>query len=227
MVNKEGIMNTKQNIDIYKEIRNLILTRKVFPNYQLVESKIAEQFGVSRTPVRSALQKLAYEGFVNIIPNKGTFVSQPSVTELNNIFELRKLLEPKAARLAHKNADKNFLSLLSNYLEEETESYNNRNLEDFFKANRNIHLLIAKTSKNDYLIKYIEELITKSDIYLVFYDDFYTKPIDDLLSIKEHLQIFDSFCNSDEEECENIMLNHIKSIFENLNLNILQMKLGL
>lgn len=81
-------------------VRELILRGDVAAGARLGEAELAERLGVSRTPVREALNRLAAEGLVEIVPNRGARVSSWSVSELEAVFELRATLEPRLTALA-------------------------------------------------------------------------------------------------------------------------------
>ena len=85
-----------------EQIRDLIITDKLGLGEQLSEQALAEQLGVSRTPVREAFLKLQTERLVEVKPQRGTFVFQYDTTELREICELREVLEPGALRIAIK-----------------------------------------------------------------------------------------------------------------------------
>jgi DNA-binding GntR family transcriptional regulator len=81
-------------------VRDLILHGDLPPGARLGEVELADRLGVSRTPVREALGRLAAEGLVEIVPNRGARVSSWTVAELQEVFELRATLEPRLAALA-------------------------------------------------------------------------------------------------------------------------------
>lgn len=81
-------------------VRDLILRGDVPPGARLGEAELAERLGVSRTPVREALSRLAAEGLVEIVPNRGARVASWSVRELEGVFDLRIALEPRLTGLA-------------------------------------------------------------------------------------------------------------------------------
>ena len=82
------------------ELREVILRGEIPAGARLGEVELAERLGVSRTPVREALSRLAAEGLVQIVPNRGARVSTWTVDELEGVFELRVLLEPQLTALA-------------------------------------------------------------------------------------------------------------------------------
>jgi DNA-binding GntR family transcriptional regulator len=91
---------------VYEALLELITTRALEPGRHLVESELAGQLGVSRQPVREALQRLNTEGWVDLRPAQGAFVHEPTQQEADQLLSVRSLLEAEAARLAALNADK-------------------------------------------------------------------------------------------------------------------------
>jgi len=85
---------------VYEALLELITTRALRPGQHLVESELASQLGVSRQPVREALQRLNTEGWVDLRPAQGAFVHEPTEEEADQLLTVRTLLEAEAARLA-------------------------------------------------------------------------------------------------------------------------------
>jgi DNA-binding GntR family transcriptional regulator len=85
---------------VYETLLDLIVNRTLPPGQHLVESELATQLGVSRQPVREALQRLNTEGWVDLRPAQGAFVHQPTDEEADQLLGVRTLLEAEAARLA-------------------------------------------------------------------------------------------------------------------------------
>jgi DNA-binding GntR family transcriptional regulator len=97
---------------VYEALLELITTRALQPGQHLVESELAGHLGVSRQPVREALQRLNTEGWVDLRPAQGAFVHEPTEEEADQLLTVRTLLEAEAARLAAVNADKAGLDAL-------------------------------------------------------------------------------------------------------------------
>ncbi|MEB8341903.1 GntR family transcriptional regulator [Streptomyces endophyticus] len=91
---------------VYEALLELITTRALQPGQHLVESELAGHLGVSRQPVREALQRLNTEGWVDLRPAQGAFVHEPTEEEADQLLSVRTLLEAEAARLAAANAGK-------------------------------------------------------------------------------------------------------------------------
>ena len=79
---------------IHDRILNAIHERRLRPGTQLVEEKLASIFGVSRTQIRHAITRLAHDGIVTVYPNRGAFVSSPTIEEAREVFDARRLIEP-------------------------------------------------------------------------------------------------------------------------------------
>ena len=90
---------------VYEALLELITTRALCPGQHLVESELAGHLGVSRQPVREALQRLNTEGWVDLRPAQGAFVQEPTEGEADQLLTVRTLLEAEAARLAAAGAD--------------------------------------------------------------------------------------------------------------------------
>ncbi|MFI1166165.1 GntR family transcriptional regulator [Streptomyces sp. NPDC020801] len=90
---------------VYEALLELITTRALQPGQHLVESELAGHLGVSRQPVREALQRLNTEGWVELRPAQGAFVHEPTEEEADQLLTVRTLLEAEAARLAAADAD--------------------------------------------------------------------------------------------------------------------------
>ncbi|GAA1511188.1 GntR family transcriptional regulator [Streptomyces albidochromogenes] len=89
---------------VYETLLELITTRALRPGQHLIESELAGHLGVSRQPVREALQRLNTEGWVDLRPAQGAFVREPTEEEADQLLSVRTLLEAEAARLATANA---------------------------------------------------------------------------------------------------------------------------
>lgn len=95
----------RQSEVAYLQLRQEIVTLVVQPGEPLSESVTAARLGISRTPVREAIQQLAQENLVTMIPDRGAFVASFSLTDIIELFQLRLALEPVAAKLAAKAPD--------------------------------------------------------------------------------------------------------------------------
>ena len=100
---------------VYDYIKNQIVTKAIYPGTRIVEEDLVRETGVSRTPVRSALMRLAYDGLIQQQPNRGAVVAKPSATDLRQVYEARAVLEVGAFRAAvHRRSDESVFQMEQN-----------------------------------------------------------------------------------------------------------------
>jgi DNA-binding GntR family transcriptional regulator len=133
------------------ELRRLVITGELAPGTRIVEDRLAERLGVSRNPVREALQALAGEGFVQLSPRRGAVVAQITAEEAEDLFDVRAALEPLAARLAARHADAAGVDRLRTVLALARQATDDGDLDLLASYNTDFHSLVVELSGNDYL----------------------------------------------------------------------------
>ncbi len=198
---------------VYRKLKTAIRKRYIKQGSQLVEVALAQQLGVSRTPVRSAIKRLEAEGLVNSIPNRGAFVITPTQKEIEETFLVRAQLEIMAIRLASSHISGKQIEELRNLISLETKVFDESNLDEYYAANDNLHLKIAELSGNRVLYSYIKELLDKTRIFLILYDPFYKL---EYRPTSEHEAIIDALAAGDEELASAAVGAHISSSINGL-----------
>lgn len=154
--------NTVLTENAYNYILEQILDGQIKPGERIREDVIAEQMGTSRTPVREAVNQLCQNGFINYIKRKGLYCVQPSKQELEDLIELREVLEEFCYIKCAQRADKGDIQRLYDQIE----SFHNLPREEQIKSHSQydiqFHLTAADISKSQRLIKYINEIETLS-----------------------------------------------------------------
>ena len=107
---------------VFKTLRQAILRGELKPGERLMEIKLANKLGVSRTPIREAIRKLELEGLVLMIPRRGAEVAEITEKSLNDVLEVRKALEELAVQLACERMDEEGLEALKKAAKEFEES---------------------------------------------------------------------------------------------------------
>lgn len=179
----------------YEYIRNKIITKTVFPGNRIIEEEIVHELGVSRTSIRTAMQKLQYEGFLEIVPNKGAYIARPTVEDIRSAYYARTILEVHAAQLAVDLITPEGIARLEQSLKAQEELGGRFTIAEYAALNRAFHWEIADTSGNPYIKKYLNELLNRSSIYLIFYDD----STDNNRSLKNHRAILEAIKAKDKE----------------------------
>ena len=181
---------------VYDYIKNQIVTKAIYPDTRIVEEDLVRETGVSRTPVRSALMRLAYDGLIQQQPNRGAVVAKPSATDLRQVYEARAVLEVGAFRAAvHRRSDESVLQMEQN-LQKQQDLTNLFNMTEYVQLNREFHWIITMEAQNAYYEKYLNELQNKVATYLLFWDSSTTNS----LSLDLHLRIFEAFRDRDEQK---------------------------
>ena len=195
----------------YQKIKVAINKRYIQRGRKLVETSLAQQLRMSRTPVRGAIRRLAYEGFVEFIPNKGAFVIEPSLVAIKQTFSVRAQLEKMAANQAATHIRKTQIKKLYRLIEEEAKLFKAREMAHFFTTNDAIHIQIAEASQNPVLVRYVKDLLNLSTIYLILFDPFYRLEINP--SQGEHTRIVKALEKGDGKKAEQLMEKHLESVF--------------
>jgi DNA-binding GntR family transcriptional regulator len=149
-------MKKRENLKekVYSTIKKRILKFELKPGEKIFETEIANDLGVSRTPLREALNKLEQEGLIKTLPNKGYFVSNISATEIEELYEIREALEVLAIRTAVKNSRKeDWIRLEQNLLgQTRDKGKDSEKLHgQTFKEAHEFHQEIARISGNETL----------------------------------------------------------------------------
>ena len=138
---------------IVDSIKEAIAVGELKPGEKICETKLAEDLGISRTPLREAIQILESEGFLKVIPRRGAVVSEYSKKDIKDIYEIKAALEGLAARLATKNmsdAAIEKLEEINDQLKSMTLS-GEKTVGRFFKIHNQFHDVFLKASNNDRL----------------------------------------------------------------------------
>jgi len=148
----------------YVEIRSRLLRGDYAPGERLSESELSEVCGVSRTPVREALRRLAVEYFVRIEPNRGAFVIDWSREDIMDMFEMRSMLEGLAARKAAERALPKHIDELYSIINIElvaTDSTTDR-MEQFLHLNRQFHDVLFDASGSPKLTEIVSRFVEQA-----------------------------------------------------------------
>jgi len=196
---------------VYEELRNLILTGKIKPGTRMMEIELAEDMGVSRTPIREAIRKLEKEGLVVIEPRKGAYASEVSVKDMEDILEVRANLEGLAAYLAAERMTDAEKQALDDIKEKFMQAVVEGNMADMISIDTKFHHMIVESSRNNHLIHMVEQL---QELVLrfryIYYKDF--KRAEDM--IPEHKRIFEEIANGNGANARFEAFNHIDKLMD-------------
>ncbi|MGB7401353.1 GntR family transcriptional regulator [Arcobacter sp. KX21116] len=191
---------------IKNKIEEMIINNELVAGTKLEELDLANQFNVSRTPIREALRNLEASQLVTIIPKKGAYVSEISVQKLIEIFEVVAELESLCAKLASRRISEKNSKLLLSALEKCQKAYDDKNIDKYFIENLNFHKIIYESSHNDFLITQMNQLKTR----LLPFRKVQLRVRNRMeLSMNEHKLITDAILNGEETLAQELMRNHV------------------
>ena len=198
----------------YASIKDAILTLKLEPGAALVEGELAEQLGISKTPVRDALQELEREGFVTRVLFKGTYVTDVTMSDMTEVFQLRAVLEGLAARLAAPHFSQADLKQLELSLTRAEVALAQGDLALCSQLGQAIHLAIIDKAGNDRLAWIIHNLDDHLRRFRILSDR-----INGRLnrSVQEHRRILAGLEQRDSAGAEQAMRNHLFSVLQDLS----------
>lgn len=196
MIKKSSVAFLKS----YERIRDKILNGELPRGTKLIEEKLAEEIGVSRTPVREAIRKLEQEGLI-----QQKRVVNPTETDLRNLFQVRILLEGFAARSAAQFLQMENIKELRHCIDVGRSG----TTDEIMKVNERFHDIIIKETHNPFMIDTIERM--QSIIYLFRKTAVYhNRPF----LMDEHEEICNAIENHDSERAEQLMKSHLKTDLE-------------
>ncbi|MEX0582436.1 MAG: GntR family transcriptional regulator [Sneathiella sp.] len=206
--------NGPHNDHIYDEMFAAILEQRLAPGTKLSEDTLGEIFGVSRTVIRTVLQRLAHERIVQIHPNRGAFVSEPSPAEAQEVLQARRLIEEGIVREAIRKQVPSDIETLRRSVAAERESLKKGDHEAWVRLSGDFHLKLAAIARSQTLAAYVKELVSRTSLIIVQYQKGNLSPC----SCDEHTEIIEAIEARDEEGAVARMLAHLKACEDQLNL---------
>lgn len=143
---------------VFETLREAIINTVLKPGERMMEIQLAEEMGVSRTPVREAIRKLELEGFVVMIPRKGAYVAGISMKDIADVFEIRAAMEALAAGLAADRITEEELEHLERILVKVGECVKDNDLEGIVEVDTEFHDVLFQATRNERLAQIISNL---------------------------------------------------------------------
>ncbi len=198
---------------VYKVLKEAILNGDLPQGSRLVETKLARQLGVSRTPVREAIHRLSVEGFVRLIPNQGAFVAEISLEDIEEVFQIRGVLEGLAVRLFVKSKDEEEVKELEEKIEEMRCAVEGKDIIAYSDADAEFHRLIWLFSGNERLLKVLDGMVSYIDAYRL--KSLYIPGVMET-SFQDHIEIVELVKQGDAKKAEEVMRRHVDTVLEKI-----------
>jgi len=194
----------------YQDLRRQILTLKLAPGVSLDEVSLSKEYAISRTPLREIFQRLAGEGYIEIINNRGAMVSSMDYKTVRNFFLTAPMIYASIGRLATENASREQLSELQNAQDKFREAVGQKNIEGMVFYNDRFHRLIGGIANNPYLQPSYERLLIDhtriSQMVFRFSEDSMIKDFEE--AINQHEAMIEYIAINDAERMVALTQDH-------------------
>ncbi|NLY91489.1 MAG: GntR family transcriptional regulator [Firmicutes bacterium] len=193
---------------VFEALREAIIKGQLAPGERLMEIQLAEELGVSRTPVREAIRKLELEGLVLMVPRKGAYVASFSMKDVVEVFEIRGALEGLAAALAAERITDEELEELERQLVKSSELINQADLKGMVEVDTGFHQILYQASRNERLAQIINNLREQIQRFRQTSLSF---PGRMKLALEEHREIVDAISARDSDLARKLAQEHIEN----------------
>jgi DNA-binding GntR family transcriptional regulator len=191
---------------VFNTLRKAILTGELKPGERLMEIHLANQLGVSRTPIREAIRKLELEGLVVMMPRRGAEVAQITEKSLRDVLEVRRSLDALCAELACDRISEEELEKLKEACEQFEKAAGTDKVAEIAKADVALHDIIVQATRNRRLIQIVNNL--SEQMYRYRFEYIKDEERHDNL-VEEHRMIYESILRGDKEKAAEASKLHI------------------
>ncbi|THK34356.1 GntR family transcriptional regulator [Ensifer sp. MPMI2T] len=192
---------------VQEALRQAIIEQNLRAGARLPEDAIGDTFGTSRTIAREALGRLAVEGLVELKPNKGAFVANPTLEEGRDIFTVRRGLEQTVTGLLAGRLTPDQVAELRAFNAKERAASGVNERESIRLAGE-FHLVLARMTGNQLLIRYVTEVVSRCSLILAMYG----RPHSADCGVDEHAEIISVLEEGDATRAMHLMDHHLESV---------------
>ena len=193
---------------VFETLREAIINQTLKPGERLMEIQLAEEMGVSRTPVREAIRKLELEGLVVMVPRKGAYVAGISMKDIHEVYELRSALEALAASLAAVRITDEELEEMERQMVREARETEENNLQGIVSIDTTFHDLLYQAAHNQRLVQFINIL---QEQLQRFRAATLSRPGRSKYALEEHKKIVEALANKDAKLAAKLATEHIEN----------------
>jgi len=196
----------------YQQIKRMIVTCELPPNSMVKEDVLKETLGMSRTPVREALQRLAMDDLIVVYPRRGMLVAPVTIRQVKEVFQIREIIEVQIALQVIDSIDLEPLRKFYLRFNELEQSKVTLSDNEYYDLDFSFHRMIVAASHNQYIVDFMEKVYDKDYRIRVLT----TRTAMDRKegTMSEHLVIVDAFINRDRQTLQEALTSHIKKSFK-------------
>lgn len=196
---------------VFETMRDAIITQVLKPGERLMEIQLADEMGVSRTPVREAIRKLELEGLVVMVPRKGAYVAGVSMKDIHEVYEVRSALEMLAVTLAAERITEDELDALERQVlreSEEEDRQDGSDLDNIIYIDSSFHDIIYQAAHNQRLVQFVNIL---QEQLQRFRAASLARPGRSKTALEEHKQIVEALSERNGELAAKLAREHIEN----------------
>lgn len=201
-----NIVSTTLSERAYAEIREMIVRLDLAPGEVIRGDDLERRLGIGRTPIREALQRLAREQFVTVIPRRGMLVSGIDVSELAMLYETRSILEPYATRLACQRGRPEHWSAMAGALQRA--GRRGVSSDELLAIDRECHEIVWAAAGNRFLTQTLDTLYAQSNRVWHLY---LSEVADMAHAVEEHVEIHEALASGDADRAAALAEAHLRA----------------
>lgn len=210
-VKKKSASSEAANVGdyVYELLKEKIVSLELQPGQRISEKEIGELLGVSRTPVREAFIKLSREGLLYVLPQRGTYISQIDLKQVEEARFIRETLEIKVLQMAVESFSKDNLASLLKNLDQQKACMDNRQFSKYLELDEGFHRIIFEGCDKLQTWKFIDMVNTQyKRIRLLSFT------VEDVIKnlIEQHTMIYEAIRDHDQEKAYQVITNHIQKL---------------
>ncbi len=192
----------------YQRLRLAIVECRLVPGQRVTEASVAKELRVGETPAREALRQLVLEGLVHVTPRHGYAVAPITLRDVQELFELRLLIEPATATTAARSSPTPSLVRLEKLSQVGYYDGSQDSVRKFLRANTELHTHIAQLSGNRRIVKLLAQLLSESERLINF--GMLSHPQSEQ-TVGEHQRLLEAIANRDANSARQIMEEHVRA----------------
>jgi len=194
---------------IAARIRAAILEHRLAPGAKLTEAQLCEVFGVKRGPIRQALALLATDRLVDLEPNRGAFVASPSLQEVHEVFEMRRIIElAVVGRVCSAHHAGRRLKGIGESIRRERKAFEARDFPSWIRLSGEFHTALAALTGNTVLCDCLNGLVARSTLISALYESPGRSPC----SFDDHDEILAALEAGRADEAADSMTRHLQAV---------------
>lgn len=193
---------------IAENIRAAILEHRLAPGAKLTEAQLCEVFAVKRGTVRQALAQLANERLVDLEPNRGAFVASPSLQEVHEVFEMRRIIELAVVQRIAQGHGMRRLKSISSTIGKERRAFESQDFSSWIRLSGEFHTELASLTGNTVLCECLSGLVARSTLISALYESLGKSSC----SFEDHEQILAALDAGDAAHATDLMAQHLRDV---------------